>query len=317
MEHINRKMNQAIVDQMIADQHINPDVVQTYQSEISSFINEHFSCVPNQSKCNQAIKGYAVSLTFENGQFYLGLEPCAHTIKKQETQNYLNQFVLADFNPLETKSFLFTKTVNEQYKFYLLDENNPEDWAYISQFISSLEEFKVKKDLVKTFVEDLKHPQTAKGWYLTGPMGVGKTQLLRFLTVLAASKYQRQVVLTSTSYLINKVKASFGEVDSNSNAFLNQLAQVDILVLDDLGAEQVTPWVRDDLLFNLLNYRMENRKLTYFSSNLDWGQLKKHYNYQPNTFEPNKGLKTARLLERIETLSDPIILNGGDHRHPN
>jgi DNA replication protein DnaC len=72
-------------------------------------------------------------------------------------------------------------------------------------------------------------------------MGVGKTQLLRFLTVLAASKYQRQVALTSTSYLINKVKASFGEVDSNSNAFLNQLAQVDILVLDDLGAEQVTP----------------------------------------------------------------------------
>jgi hypothetical protein len=127
MEHVNRKMNQALVDQMIADQHINPDVVQTYQSEISSFINEHFSCVPNQSKCNQAIKGYAVSLTYENGQFYLGLEPCAHTIKKQETQNYLNQFMLADFNPLETKSFLFTKTVNEQYKFYLLDENNPED----------------------------------------------------------------------------------------------------------------------------------------------------------------------------------------------
>ena len=43
---------------------------------------------------------------------------------------------------------------------------------------------------------------------------------------------------------------------------LDDLKEVDYLVLDDIGAESMSGFVRDDILFNILDYRMENKLIT-------------------------------------------------------
>jgi primosomal protein DnaI len=68
------------------------------------------------------------------------------------------------------------------------------------------------------------------------------------------------------------------------------------------------------VLFFLLNYRMENQKLTYFTSNLTWIELEKHY-LQINEKDPNNKIKVNRLLERIKTLATQFSLKGEDHRY--
>ena len=45
-------------------------------------------------------------------------------------------------------------------------------------------------------------------------------------------------------------------------------AEANILMLDDIGAEEVTPWVRDEIIGPLLHYRMVHELPTFFSSNL-------------------------------------------------
>lgn len=46
-----------------------------------------------------------------------------------------------------------------------------------------------------------------------------------------------------------------------------------VLVLDDIGAEQHSPWVRDDVLQVILQYRMQENLPTFFTSNLSFDDL--------------------------------------------
>ena len=47
-------------------------------------------------------------------------------------------------------------------------------------------------------------------------------------------------------------------------------------MLDDIGAEEVTPWVRDEVIGPLLHYRMVHELPTFFSSNFDYSELEHH-----------------------------------------
>ena len=47
-------------------------------------------------------------------------------------------------------------------------------------------------------------------------------------------------------------------------------------MLDDIRAEEVTPWVRDEVIGPLLHYRMVHELPTFFSSNFDYSELEHH-----------------------------------------
>ena len=89
------------------------------------------------------------------------------------------------------------------------------------------------------------------------------------------------------------------------------LSKVDFAVFDDIGAESVTPWVRDELLFTVLNERMENHKLTYFTSNEDLKTLEDHFAY---TSMGEEKMKAVRMMERVKKLSKPLEIKGKNRR---
>ena len=63
---------------------------------------------------------------------------------------------------------------------------------------------------------------------------------------------------------------------------------------DDIGAESMTSWIRDDVLSVILQYRMQEQ-LVFFSSNLDLKALEEHLTVtQRGEQEP---LKARRIME--------------------
>ena len=54
---------------------------------------------------------------------------------------------------------------------------------------------------------------------------------------------------------------------------VDDIKLAEVLVLDDIGAEQSTPWVRDEILQVILQYRMQEDLPTFFTSNFNFQDL--------------------------------------------
>ena len=92
---------------------------------------------------------------------------------------------------------------------------------------------------------------------------------------------------------------------------IDQIKQSEILVLDDIGAEQQSPWIRDDVLQVILQYRMQENLLTFFTSNLDFKGLEEHFAASRSGDET---WQAKRVMERIRYLAREIHLQGDNRR---
>ena len=85
----------------------------------------------------------------------------------------------------------------------------------------------------------------------------------------------------------------------------------DLLLLDDIGAENITPWSRDEILFSILQYRMDEKLPTFFTSNLTLEELEIHLSIQNGKVDK---LKSNRIIERIKYMCDEIKLISNNYR---
>ena len=171
-----------------------------------------------------------------------------------------------------------------------------------------------RKDVVNFFSKFIREAGTQKhGLYLYGEMGVGKTFMLkRFAKILAEKGHE--VGFINVSILANKVKTTFSSnIKTEQATLMKQLEEVDYLFLDDIGAEKISPWFRDEVLFNILNERMERRRITFFSSNFSVSNLQKKQSINEN----NNGRsydKSKRLISRIRALAKEFYIEGENKR---
>ena len=75
------------------------------------------------------------------------------------------------------------------------------------------------------------------------------------------------------SFVID-VKNAIG--DGNVKTLVDEIKLSEVLILDDIGAEQSTAWVRDEILQVILQYRMQENLPTFFTSNFDLKIWMKH-----------------------------------------
>ncbi len=66
-------------------------------------------------------------------------------------------------------------------------------------------------------------------------------------------------------------------------------------------------------MFSILNYRMENSKITFFTSNFDFAELRLNYKVDGDNKTIEK-IKQKRFMERIKALSDFYKLEGESNR---
>ena len=150
-----------------------------------------------------------------------------------------------------------------------------------------------------------------KGVYLHGNFGSGKTYLISALFNELAKKNVKSATVYFPEFL-RTLKASFNK--SEEIAYSDKyeyIKKIPLLLLDDIGAENVTAWGRDEVLGTLLQYRMTENLPTFFTSNLNLNELEEHLSI---TGKNEDKVKARRIIERIKCLSQDIELIGKSRR---
>ena len=158
------------------------------------------------------------------------------------------------------------------------------------------------------FVND--YPNNLKGVYLYGDFGVGKSFMVAALAHdLSEKRGVSSTLLHYPSFVID-VKNAIG--DGNVKTLVDEIKLAEVLILDDIGAEQSTAWVRDEILQVILQYRMQEDLPTFFTSNFNFEDLEKHFakgkNGNDETWE------ARRVMERIRYLAEETRLEGENRR---
>ena len=113
------------------------------------------------------------------------------------------------------------------------------------------------------------YAQSPEGWLvLEGTYGSGKTHLA---AAVANMRLQRdEIVLFITAPdLLDHLRTTYGPTsDVGYDEMFDRLRNVPLLVLDDLGVENPSPWAQEKL-FQLLNYRYNLRLPTIITTNTD------------------------------------------------
>ncbi|GAA0367503.1 primosomal protein DnaI [Alkalibacterium iburiense] len=149
-----------------------------------------------------------------------------------------------------------------------------------------------------------------KGLYLHGAFGVGKTYLLGAIAYeLSEQGYSTTLVHFPT--LAVEMKNSIGKNTTEDKLELYKKAR--ILMLDDIGADSMSSWIRDDVLGVILQYRMQEQLPTFFSSNFNMKQLEEEHLTQSQRGEMEP-LKAKRIMERVRFLSEEVEMSGENRR---
>lgn len=157
-------------------------------------------------------------------------------------------------------------------------------------------------DFVDNYTQGKPHFQV--GLYLYGPFGVGKTYAMAALCHALAERGVASLMV-NVALLIQELKENFNspKQEEQQRYFMRKMKQVPVLVLDDIGMESMSDWARDDILMPILQYRMQEEKSTFFTSNLSLEKLEKHF---ADTKTALNHLKAQRLIERISFLAMPF-----------
>ena len=139
-----------------------------------------------------------------------------------------------------------------------------------------------------------------RGLWFTGDVGTGKTTLA-MLVSKAAMEADRTVAIYSLPRLLGLLRDTYGDDARYSlNELIDQLCSVDLLHVDDVGAEQSSPWVLEQL-YTIVNTRYEDGKAMLLTTNLDHDALTEQIG--------------ARTVSRLyEICGEPLPMWGADHR---
>ena len=158
-------------------------------------------------------------------------------------------------------------------------------------------------DFVKRFEEK------PKGLYIYGNFGIGKSYLMAYLANLLTKTYLQSTTMLHYPTFVVDIKNAIR--DGSVKERIDEIKLAQVLVLDDIGAEQHSPWVRDDVLQVILQYRMQENLPTFFTSNFSFDDLERHF---ASGKSGDETWQAKRVMERIRYLARDLHLKGNNRR---
>jgi len=151
------------------------------------------------------------------------------------------------------------------------------------------------------------YPAVDAGLLFMGSVGVGKTHLaIAMLKDLIQQKGVNCLFYESGS-LLKAIQDSYNPVSQTSEMrVLAPVYQAEVLVLDELGATVPTNWVRDTL-YQIINTRYNNKKLTIFTTNyLDEPRAGTEENSEAGEAKRRSRTFAAERIQEMTTLEERI-----------
>lgn len=220
------------------------------------------SC-PGIDKCDKKTPHLQIRLFKEGNFISSNYEPCTKIIEKIRIDN---KYLCADF---------------------------PDEWK--SSTLRTLDKTSFRKPVITTF-SNILTGKTRRWIYVTGNHSVGKSFTLVTFANEFASLGLGQVAIVSTPNLIKTLsEMSYSNKDEFSKQMV-LLSDVNLLVLDDFGSEYKNEYIRDNIVFPLLNERAKKDKLTFFASDLSLDEIQQLYS-MGRTSGPIMGKQLGKLLK--------------------
>lgn len=249
----------------------------TKLEETSKELNNCKKC-KNLNECKNSYHGYVYYPDILNDNLVFDYIPCKY--KKQD--DYQNQY--------KKNIYLFEvpKEIKEA-SMKNIDLDDPERYDIIKW--------------LKSFIDNYQTGRPTKGLYLTGNFGCGKTYLISACLNELAKKNHKIAIIYYPEFL-RSLKESFGDNEEYNNKF-NFIKKIELLLIDDIGAETMTEWSRDEVLGTILQYRMQEGLTTFFTSNLTIKDLEEHFSVSHGGVEK---VKAKRIIERIKQLTTEMLM---------
>ncbi|WP_340459498.1 ATP-binding protein [Paenibacillus graminis] len=169
------------------------------------------------------------------------------------------------------------------------------------------------------FCENFKAGKSKREIYLHGQFGVGKNQIAGAIAQELASQGV-DVAMVYVPDFMAEAKDAIGSKTETVLSKLEALQNVTVLILDDIGAESLTTWTRDEVLGLILQRRME-RLVTIYTSNLTMKELRQHLvnvkDAKVAMEQRQHEKKAERILERIEPFVEVLHVGGRNRRRDN
>ena len=262
----------------------NLDLPSTYLMKYTSALEESSKELDNCKKCKNindcknSYTGHVYYPSILNDNLVFDYIPCKYKKELDERNQYKKNIYLFEI-PKEIKEASMKN----------IDLDNPE-------------RFKIIKWL-KKFLDDYKTGTGMKGIYLTGNFGCGKTYLISAALNELAKKDHKIAIIYYPEFL-RSLKESFNDPDTYNDKF-RMIKRIEVLLIDDIGAETMTEWSRDEVLGTILQYRMQEGLTTFFTSNLTIKELEEHFSVSTKGIEK---VKAQRIIERIKYLTEEMTL---------
>jgi len=195
----------------------------------------------------------------------------------------------------------------ERLKVLLSDAHIPKRYEHcdLESYIPNEPSQKAAKMIVSKFINQ--YPLVDVGLLFLGSCGVGKTHLAVALLKEVLKKTGDKGLFYDFRDLLREIQGSWNSVSQTSELdVLRPVLDAKILVLDELGANKPTVWVRDTIS-HIINCRYNEKKITIFTSN-----------YLDNPTRTGEETLTdrieARLRSRLYEMCSVVELGGEDFR---
>ena len=267
---------------------VNKAIVDRGLGKLYEYTTQNHDCetCENVANCENIMKGYVPQLTMIRGLIDLDYARCRQKIIEDERRE-VSAMISSMHMPKDVlKARLATVTYDHNTRVNLGTAAN-------------------------TFMEELKTTGQlpSKGFYIYGEFGVGKSYVLGALANELAEQKIKTVLVYVPEFL-REMKHAIQ--DQSLQEKVDYVKKAPVLMLDDLGAETLSTWTRDEILGTVLHYRMAENLPTFITSNFDYDGLEDHLAYS------GKGerelVKSARIMERIRSITIPMRLSGKNRR---
>ena len=256
--------------QFVSKLNIDEGILMQYTSILDECAQEYDHCLncSGLGDCKNKILGYIYLPKVVDQTLQFRYKPCRYKINQD-------------------KKYAFSKNV----KYYSLPD------SYVEASWDNVDKRLVGRKEVILWLNNFIAQPSFKGLYLTGNFGCGKTYLVVATFNELAKKGIKSAVIFWPEFIRN-LKSSFADDYEDK---IEYIKNVPLLLIDDLGAEAITPWSRDEILCPILQHRMDNNLTTFITSNFSLTNLEQHL---AQTKDGVEVVKAKRIIERIKFLTE-------------